>query len=145
MTLPTSEILERYFSDEAFRNRVDKLFKNVEPYIDQFASSNQLDLHKWYHDTPIWMLILERKPITRIIHVGPAEINNDLTISTVVAAYKDTSGERYATPKGIIVDRISESTVEIKPYQITDLLERAIALVKGIEEKDLTLRSTFTR
>lgn len=145
MTLPTSETLERYFSDEAFRNRVDQLFEIVEPYIDRFALSNQLGLDKWYHDTPIWMLTLEREPITRIIHVGPAEISNNLTISVIVHAYKDTSGERYASPKGIIVDRIFESTVKIEPYQIADLLENAIALAKDIKEEDLTLRSTFTR
>jgi hypothetical protein len=141
MSLSTMTVIEEYSANKTFRHKVDGLFALVAEHLEGFAASHSLQLHRWYHDAPIWILSQEEKGIMRNIHVGPTSdvSTGEVGLGVAVDAYQAeaTLPQRKSLKSGRVMGQVTEAGLREDSGQLVDLLEKAYQRGKRIKEKDL--------
>ncbi len=147
MSLPKSKSFERYLTDEKFKGEIDALFSRVEPYVNDFAKTHSLELVKWYHDLPVWILRWQERSLTRLIHLGAAQSDEMPALAIAVDAYRDVLKQkiRYGLPRAIFVGRIRAHSIEEVPGVVIEFLQGAFEKARTLSEQDLKEAGTFTR
>ena len=142
--IPQEELFAKYAKSKRLRKRVDFLFTSTEEHLEELARLHNLQLRKWYHDAPLWMLFLPEDEYTRVMHVGPTMIDGELSLTIAITAYKDdvNNGVRYLMPKAEIIGRIPESVFQQKAESlgtvVRDLVLEGYRTGVNIAEADLT-------
>lgn len=147
MPLLRSRTFDRYVKDQQFRERVDYLFAKVEPYVDEFARDHGLDLDKWYHDLPTWILRWCNEDVTRLIYLVAAQSRRTTALSVAILAYKDDVVRqiRYGLPRAILLSPIPMDKIEKEPYVVTELLTEASTRANNISDQDFKELGHFSR
>lgn len=128
MTLKQEELFAKYANSKPLRKRIDSLFTSTEKYFEEAAKEHRLQLRKWYHDAPLWMLFFPAGPCTRVMHVGPTMIGGELSLTIAITAYRDEADKsvRHVLPQAKIIGRIPEDLFQRESESLGSVVRELI-------------------
>lgn len=134
-------LYETYLTNEDLKKRIDQMFASIAPYLEKSAVKYELKVSKWYNNLPLWLAeTAEVEPeVVRVIHIGPAEVEDTLHLSVAVDVYKDNiaAGKRHALRRAKVIGRVTEESLETEPSKFVELFDSAYGVARSVTERDL--------